>query len=268
MEDLAVEKKQPESIRNKRRPIGVVNTITVNFIHLRNPWVTALWSALFPGFGFIIMGSYVKGFLLIGWEFLINNEAHINTAIMYSFQGKFDLARQVLDIRWTLLYLAVWVFAIWGSYVLTVDLNKLAILGIREDSIMVPVSISALDISFLDKRKPWVALGLSLLSPGLGHLYTHRIPTSFFLLVMTIATVYFSHLLQAIEYSALGTFSLATGVLDPQWLLFVPSLYGFAAYDSYVNTVEYNKLFEQEQARFLRDNYQAPQFSSKITAFR
>lgn len=260
-----MENKQPESIRNKRRPIGLVTSITVNFLHLRNPWITAAWSAMFPGFGYILMGSYIKGFLLIAWEFLINCEAHINNAIMYSFQGKFDMARDVLDVRWTLLYLGVWAFSIWGSYSLTVDLNKLAILGNREDSTMVPVNISAVDIGFLDKREPWMSAGLSVVSPGLGHLYTHRVPTSFFLLIMTITTVYMSHILQSIQYSALGAYGLAKSIVDPQWLLFIPSLYGFAIYDSYVNTVEYNKLFEKEQARFLRDNYQNPRFSSRLT---
>ncbi|MEQ8200206.1 MAG: hypothetical protein ABRQ24_02165 [Syntrophomonadaceae bacterium] len=263
-----METKQPESIRNIRRPIGLVSTITVNFFHLRNPWVTAAWSALFPGFGFIIMGSYIKGFLLVGWEFLINSQAHLNTAIFYSFTGQFDLAREVLNVRWTLLYLTVWVFSIWSSYTLTVDLNKLAILGTREKSTMVPVAIDAMSINFLDTRQPWIAAGLSMLSPGLGHLYTHRIPTSFFLMIMLIATVYYSHLLEAIQYTSSGAFGAATLVLDPQWLLFIPSLYGFAIYDSYVNTVEYNKLFAQEQARFLRDNYQRPRFRSRLTALK
>ncbi len=260
-----MEKKQPESIRNKRRPVGLVSSVTTNFIHLRNPWVTALWSAMFPGFGYIIMGSYMKGFLLIAWELLINTQAHINTAIMYTYLGQFDLAREVLNVRWTLLYLAVWAFSIWGSYSLTIDLNKLAILGIREDSTMLPVTIGAMDINFLDKRQPWVSVGLSMLSPGLGHLYTHRIPTSFFLLSLTIVTVYMSHILEAIQYTAVGAFSQAIAILDPQWFLFIPSLYGFAVYDSYVNTVEYNKLFEQEQARFLKDNYQHPKFTSRLT---
>lgn len=263
-----MEKKQPDSIRNKRRPIGIVSPVTTNYLHLRNPWITALWSAMFPGFGYIIMGSYIKGFLLISWEFLINTQAHINTAIMYSFLGQFDLAREVLDVRWTLLYLAVWVFAVWGSYSLTVDLNKLAILGTREKSTMIPVAIGPFDINFLDKRQPWVSVGLSLLSPGLGHLYTHRIPTSFFLLSLTIGTVFFSHSLEAIQYTALGAFSQAGEVLDIGWFLFIPSLYGFAVYDSYVNTVEYNKLFEQEQARFLRDNYQNPRFYSRLIKAR
>jgi hypothetical protein len=200
----------------------------------------------------------------MGWELLINTQAHINLAIMYSYLGKFDMAREVLDVRWTLLYLAVWAFSIWGSYSLTVDLNKLAILGAREDSTMVPISINSWDINFLDKRQPWVGVALSMLSPGLGHLYTHRIPTSFFLLSFAIATVYLSHVLQAVQYSAMGTFSLAKAIIDPHWLLFIPSIYGFAIYDCYVNCVEYNKLFEQEQARFLRDNYQNPKFSSRL----
>lgn len=219
---------------------------------------------MFPGFGYIIVGSYIKGFLLVAWEFLINTQAHINEGIMYSFLGQFDLAREVLHIRWTLLYLAVWAFSIWGSYALTVDLNKLAILGSREDSTMVPVKIGPLDINFLDKRQPWVSVVLSTLSPGLGHLYTHRIPTSFILLALTIGTVYLSHILEAVQFSALGAFSQAAGILDPKWFLFLPSLYGFAIYDSYVNTVEYNKLFEQEQARFLRDHYQNPGFRSRL----
>jgi hypothetical protein len=266
MEDSSMENRQPESIRNKRRPIGLVSPITVNFLHLRNPWITAAWSVFFPGFGFILVGSYIKGFLLIAWEFLINSQAHLNTAIFYSFTGNFDLAKEVLDVRWTLLYLAVWVFTIWAGYSLTVDLNKLAILGTREDSSMVPIAIGALDIGFLDKRQPWMAVGLSCLSPGLGHLYTHRIPTSFFILIMTIASVYFSHLLEAIQYSFIGAFNSAKLILDPQWFLFIPSMYGFTIYDAYVSTLEYNKLFAQEQARFLRDNYQKPHFRSRLTA--
>lgn len=268
MEVFIIETKQPESIRNKRRPIGLVSPIATNIIHLRNPWVTAWWSAMFPGFGYIIMGSYVKGFLLVAWELLINTEAHINTAILYSFTGRFELAKQVLEVRWLLLYLAVWVFGIWGSYRSTVDLNKLAILGEREGSTLIPVHISAFDVNFLDKRQPWVAVVFSALSPGLGHLYTHRIPTSFFVLILSIMVVYFSHFLEAIQYTALGAFSSATAILDPQWFLFLPSIYGFAIYDSYVNTVEYNKLFEREQARFLRDNYNNPHFHGSITSSR
>jgi hypothetical protein len=52
----------------------------------------------------------------------------------------------------------------------------------------------------------------------------------------------------------------ATSVLKPEWLLFIPSHYGFALYDSYINTVENNKLFEKELRGYLQENYQATGF--------
>lgn len=251
-----MEKKQPQSYRNQRRPKGFISPLTINLFHMKNPWVTAWWSAAFPGYGYVIMGSYLKGFLLIGWEFFINVSCRLNEAIMYSLTGRFEQAKEVINLNWFLLYIGVYIISIWGTYALTVDLNKLSILADREDSIIKTVKFNAMEICFLDKRNPWMAVALSALSPGLGHLYTHRIPTSFFLLVKFILIVYFSHFLPAIHYTAIGAFAEATAVLDPQWLLFIPSLYCFAIYDSYVNTVEYNRLFSMEQSRFIRDNYQ------------
>ncbi|NPV93503.1 MAG: hypothetical protein HPY50_22330 [Firmicutes bacterium] len=253
-----METKQPESIRNQRRPKGLVSPVTINLFHMKNPWVTAWWSAAFPGYGFIIMGSYIKGFLLVGWEFFVNINAKVNLAIMYSLTGSFEQGKEVIDINWFILYIGVYIISIWMTYGLTVDLNKLSILADREDSSVVPVKLSSMDICYLDKRVPWVSVMLSIISPGLGHLYTHRIPTSFFLLVKFLVIAYYSHLIPAIHYTLVGAFGQATAVLDPQWLLFFPSLYGFAIYDSYVNCVEYNRLFEMEQSRFIRDNYQGP----------
>lgn len=253
-----METKQPVSIRNQRRPRGVVGSLTVNLLHMKNPWVTSWWSAAFPGYGFIALGSYIKGFLLVVWEFVVNVNAKLNLAIVYSFTGRFEQAKEVLDLNWFILYVAAYIISIWMTYGLTVDLNKLCILAEREDSSVLPVSISALDICYLDKRNPWLAVTMSLLCPGLGHLYTHRILTSFFLLIKFFVIAYHSRLAPAIHYTFVGAFDRATAVLDPQWLLFLPSLYCFAIYDSYVNCVEYNKLFEVEQSRFLRDNYQRP----------
>ena len=34
------------------------------------------------------------------------------------------------------------------------------------------------------------------------------------------------------------------------------SHYGFAVFDSYVNTIENNKLYDKEQRRYLIENYQ------------
>jgi hypothetical protein len=237
-----------------------VSEFTINLLHLKNPFITAFWSAMFPGLGFLIMGSYVKGFLLIIGATIVNLMAHINQAIIYGFNGQIFLAKQVLDIRWLLLYAPLLVFATWSSYQLTIDLNKFALIAVREDSTVIPMKIGTWDIGFIEKRNPWVAIVWSLLMPGLGHLYTHRIPTSFYLLTWWIGTSYMAHLLVAVHQTLLGNFSQAIAVINPEWLLFLVPIYPYAIYDAYVNTVEYNKLFDKEQSKFLRDNYQNPRF--------
>ena len=42
--------------------------------------------------------------------------------------------------------------------------------------------------------------------------------------------------------------------------IFIPSHYGFATFDAYMNTVENNKLYEEEQKNYLKKNYQATGF--------
>ncbi|MFP3607451.1 hypothetical protein, partial [Paraburkholderia sp. SIMBA_053] len=78
----------------------------------------------------------------------------------------------------------------------------------------------------------------SLFMPGLGQLYIHRIIVAFFIVTWTVVFFYYSHLLEAISLLFLGEIQKATNVLNPEWLLFFPSLYGFATYDAYINTVE------------------------------
>jgi len=259
-----MEKKQPESIRSKRRPKGIVSELTINLLHLKQPWVTAFWSAMFPGLGFLILGSYVKGFLLIIGAITVNLMAHINQALIYGLTGQITLAKQVLDTRWLLLYAPLQLFAIWSSYQLTVDSNKYALIAAREDSAIIPFKIGTWDIGFIDKRNPWVAAGWSFLMPGLGHLYTHRIPTSFYLLTWWVATAYMAHFLPAVHLTLAGDFARAIAVIRPDWLLFLVPIYPYAIYDSYVNTIEYNKLFDQEQNRFLVDNYQNARFPMPV----
>ena len=96
--------------------------------------------------------------------------------------------------------------------------------------------------------------------PGLGQLYIHRIVTAFFVIIWTVIFFYYSHALEAISLLFLGEIQMATAVIEPNWLLFFPSLYGFAVFDSYSNTVENNKLYDKEQRKYFRENYQSPSF--------
>ncbi|WP_207708950.1 hypothetical protein [Heliomicrobium undosum] len=250
--------------KNIRRPLAHVSTLATNHIHLRNPWVTVWLSALFPGFGQIFLGSYVKGFLLIIWEIVINVQAKLNLAILYSFTGQLHLIKETVNVRWLLLYAAVYVYAIWDSYRSTIDLNKFTILAQRERSAIIPFKIDSFEINYFDKRNPWIAVVWSIFMPGLGHLYTHRLPTGFFVLIWWIAITYFSHLMEGVHHSAIGAFEQTKAIVDPQWLLFMPSIFCFSIYDSYVHAVEYNKLFEYEQAQFLRSEYQSSAFKKPI----
>ncbi len=244
----------------QRRPKAIASSIATNFLHLRNPFVIAWWSAAFPGFGHISLGNYAIGFLLFSWEMLINTQSNLNTAIVYSFTGRFEMAKEVVNNRWLLLYAPVWVFCIWSSYCLTIDLNKNSILADRNQSPIDATNMTFFEINFLEKRVPWVSIAWTLFTPGLGHLYCHRIPTAFFVLIWWIVISYMSHLLQALQYTALGNLEQATAILDLEWFLYLPSIMGFAVYDAYVNTIEYNRLFDMEQAAYLSKEYQARDF--------
>jgi hypothetical protein len=96
--------------------------------------------------------------------------------------------------------------------------------------------------------------------PGLGQLYIHRVPSAAFAVIWSIVFFYYSHVLEGISLLFLGQVAKATSVLKPEWLLFIPSVTGFAIYDAYMNTVENNKLFDNEQKNFLQKDYQCPKF--------
>ncbi len=248
------------SAKYARRYRAYGGSFVTNQIHLRHPWVAAWWSAAFPGLGHMMLGSYLKSFILFFWEFIINIMANINTAIIYCFTGDFQMVEKVLDKQWLLLYMGVYIGSIWDAYRSTVDINKLVILAEREKAPIVPFSLDGLAINYLDKRNPWLAAVWSALMPGLGHLYIQSLVRGFFMILMMIIILYFSHALEAIHYTFIGNFHKAVEVTVPEWLLFIPSLYCFAIYDAYKLTVEYNKLFEIEQAEFLKKNYQSLDF--------
>jgi hypothetical protein len=245
------------NVENKfRRYKAHVSIAGTTQFHLRNPYIIAWWSAAFPGFGHLLLSKYLRGLTLFIWEVIVNYNAKINLAMVYSFCGEIELAKQTLDVRWMLMYIPVYLFGIWDSYRTCVDMNKVYLLAEREDAPFNSFTIGALEINYLDKRKPFMSVIWSLFMPGLGQLHIHRIVTAFFALVWTILFLYFSKTLIAVHQLFLGKIPEATAVLDKQWLLYMPSMWGFAVYDSYVNTVENNKLYDAEQKDYLIKHFQ------------
>lgn len=239
-----------------RRYKAHVSIVGTTQLHLRNPYIVAWWSAAFPGFGHLLLSKYLRGYVLFIWEVIININSHVNLAMIYSFQGNIDMVKDVLNTRWLLMYIPVYLFAIWDSYRTTIDMNKIYLLAEREDHKFNTFSLGALEINYLDKRNPLLSVIWSLFIPGLGQLYIHRILTAFFLIIGLVVFFYFSHVQEAIVLLFLGEVQEATSVINAEWLLFLPSLYGFSVYDAYSNTVENNKLYDKEQRQFLKKNYQ------------
>ncbi|WP_442599753.1 hypothetical protein [Neobacillus sp. D3-1R] len=249
---------------SQRRNRAYISQFSISQLHLRNPYVVAFFSFSYPGFGHLLQHRYLSAFILILWELFINNYAKINTGIYYSLIGDFDKAKDILEERWLMLYVGIYMLGIWDSFRTTVDMNKQYILADREDAPITTMIIGSWDINYLDKRKPWVAAAWSALVPGLGHLYIHKMISGFFIFGYTVAILYFGHIPIGIKHTMIGEFLKTKQELDVQWLLYLPSIYLFIIYDAYSSAVEQNKLFEKEMSKYLRQNYQNEDFEFPV----
>ena len=243
-----------------RRNRAYLSGIALNVIGIENPWIIACWSFFFPGFGHVRLGKYITAWVLIIWELIVNWLSHLNVAIMYTLTGQFGMAKAVLDKRMVFLYLPVFVFAMYDSYRLSVETNKEYVLADREDAKLQHFHIGPLEINFLDKKNPLIAVLWSFFIPGLGAVFNNRITSGVFILAWWISIVYSCHVWEAAYYTFFGQVQEALHVLNVEGFLFLPSMYGFAAYHAYCTAVEYNKLFEKEQSQYLRQNYQSTDF--------
>lgn len=252
---------QAESKSSVRRYIAYVSPFGTTQLHLRNPFVIAWWSLAFPGLGHLLLSKCLRGYLLFVWEVFLNINAHINLAILYSFTGRFQMAKDVLDLNWVLLYIPTYVFSVWDAYRTTIDLNLQYKLAAREDAEIRVFNINSLEINYLDKRSPWNTVAWSSLMPGLGHILLQRVPAGMIIIITSIVIAYEAKLLPAIHYTFFGQFDYAKSIINPQWFLNVPSVYLWAIYDAYENSVSNNKLFDWEQTRFLKKHYENKNFN-------
>lgn len=244
-----------------RRERAYVGTWGTTQMHLRNPFVVAFWSLAFGGLGHVLLAKYIRGFILVVNEIYFNVSSHLNVAIYYTLIGKFEMAKQVLEIKWLIPYIGLYGFAIWDSYREAVDINNNFVLAAREDAEVKPFVISSMGINYLNKVSPWVCTAWSIIVPGSGQIILHRMNRAFFLLFFWIISCYLSRVFPAIFYTMATQFDKAKTVLDIQWFLNLPSIYFFAMYDAYSGSVEQNKLFDWELTKFLKKDYQNTLFS-------
>jgi hypothetical protein len=74
------------------------------------------WSIAFPGFGQLINRKYVKAFLFILLEVIINVKGNVNIVIVESFLWNIEKAIEETNYAWLMFYPCIYLFAMWDAY--------------------------------------------------------------------------------------------------------------------------------------------------------
>ncbi len=240
------------AIKEEARYIKMqISIFGINFLHRVHPWAAAWWSAAIPGFGHMYMGYYIRGLIFMSGEIFINLKSRINLAIFYTFTGNFEKANHALNERWALFYMAVWVFAMYDAWKLTIEGNKICELEEAQEqrefkrmNILGPVR------NQLEQRPPLLAAFFSIVLGGIGQIYNGQYIKGIILTLWTIVINY-----NAQTNHLLGKFLMGKEIylemVNWQWLLFLPSIYGFCIFDAYMSAIEINKLQIEEQRYYL-----------------
>lgn len=239
-----------------RYPLSKISVYGISEIKQQNPYMVAWWSAIFPGFGHYLLNQYTRATLLTIFEVTMNTLAHINEAMVYSFCGKFELAKAILEPRWAFGYVCIYLIAIGDSFRSAHYHNKLSHLARLEKTPISNIKIFPSEIQYLQKKSPIMGIIYSFFFPGLGQLYNHRFGLAFYAIFWWWFYLSFSKMHEGFLALLLGHFDQSISILNPHWLLFMPSVMGGSIYQSYRTTIEHNELFRLEQRRYLSKKYE------------
>jgi TM2 domain-containing membrane protein YozV len=241
---------------NQHNPsLARMSVFGITYLQKQSPLMIAWWSAVFPGFGHFFLNHYLRATFLALSEVFINTFAHINDAMIYSFCGKFELAQSVVQPKWAFGYLIIYLISIWDSYRLATYQNKIYDLTYLKNIQIPNVGIFPSEVQFLDRKKPSVGAIYSFLFPGLGQLYAHRFGLSFYTMIWWWIYLFLSRLHESLLQLVLGNLHASSLILQPHWLLFMPSVMGGAIYHAYTTVIEHNKLYRISQRQYLTNRY-------------
>ncbi|MBD0382449.1 hypothetical protein [Paenibacillus sedimenti] len=240
---------------NPRWPLASVRRFDIVYLQRQNPVMVAWWSAAFPGFGHLLLFKSTIGVLLTLSEVIINSLASINIAMVYSFCGNFDMAKEVLQPLWAYGYMIIYFFAIWDSYRCAIQSNKHYELALIENARFPIHLMRSTGVQFVEKKRPLAAAFCSFAFPGLGQIYNKHIWLGFYAIFWWWVYLTFSHAYEAVLAFIIGHNHEVRGILHPQWLMFMPSVIGGAVYHAYTSAIEQNRLFRILQRQYLADYY-------------
>lgn len=236
-------------------PLAKISVFGITHLQQQNPIMVAWWSAIFPGFGHYFLNQYLRGTFLTLSEVFINTFAHINEAMVYSFCGKFELAKSVIEPKWAFGYLIIYIIAMWDSYRSTVSQNKIYHLAYLQNNLIPQITIFSSEIQYLERKSPIVGAIYSFFFPGLGQLYNHRFGLAFYAIFWWWVYLVLSRLHESLLKLVLGNLQESSLILHPHWLLFMPSVMGGSIYHAYVTAIEHNRLYRKSQRQRLTKRY-------------
>ncbi|MBJ6361364.1 hypothetical protein ACFOQM_08700 [Paenibacillus sp. GCM10012307] len=238
-----------------RREKAIISWLGITQMQYRNPILMLWWSAAFPGFGHILINQYWRGTLFTLVEVILNSLANINAAMVYSFSGRADMAKQLLNLHWAYGYLIFYLYTIWDTYKKAREFNVHHELADLENARIKNFLITPGDIHILERRNPVFASFWSFMLPGLGQLYNNRVMLGVYAVFWWFIYCRLSHILTSCYALFEQGVVQSTQLLSAQWLLFMPSVLWGAVYHSYLNALENNSLFKYEQKQFLAERY-------------
>lgn len=238
-----------------RRVMSVIGPGGVTYLKYKNPLMIVWWSAAFPGFGHFFLNQYIRGTLLTLAEVILNTLAHINQALMYSYSGRFLMAKNILEMRWGVAYMLIYMLAIWDSYVNAKSLNKVYRIAVLENARISPGGVYTKEIQVLDKRSRLSAALMSFFFPGMGQFYNQRIGLALYAVFWWGVYSTMSFVPISLHRLLLGDLPGSLEVLRCHWLLFMPSVAGGSVYHAFETAGERNFLLRMEQRQYLLERY-------------
>jgi len=238
-----------------RRPLVAIDILGVSALHPLSPIIVAWWSAAFPGFGHYLVNQYLLGTILTLLEVIINTLAHVNEAIVYSFSGEFDLAKAVVQPKWALGYIIIYFYTIWDSYRSALAQNKLYQLTLLDNERIQTTFLHPWAFQYIEKKNPLTPAVYSFLFPGLGQLYNHQTGLALWAMLWWWIHLIMSNVHESLFYLLIGNIETSISILKPQWLLFMPSIWGGSIYYAYLTALEHNRLFRREQSQYFAECY-------------
>lgn len=241
--------------KQSRYPLATISVFGVTHLHRQNPYMVVWWSAAFPGFGHYLLNQYARATLLTLSELITNTLSHVNEAIVFTFCGKFEMARSIIKPQWLFGYLIIYFYSMWDSYRSAVVQNKMCHLAELENEQLPRTKLHPIEIQYLEQKNPLTAALYSFFFPGLGQLYNHRYGLAFYSMFWWWFYLTVSRAHESVLNLLLGNIQDSISMLHPHWFLFMSSVVGGSMYHAFITAIEHNRLFCLEQRQHLTERY-------------